>query len=103
MKKYIEVQEIEVPTGKEYDISSYPGLGMYLMKSGVFTLVYKHAATVSSSVLQLGELGIPIKEGDLDKEAYIPIIRDDHRVGVNDLLKAIAISQNPDLARELIK
>ena len=116
MKKYFEVKEFTAPTGKEFDAESYPGVGIYVDRDGQYRIIYRVVGSTIKCCLYLGILD------EMTKEAIVEIEdeADDHTepygrttatltaapvsaVTANDLLKAIAISQNPALAVELCK
>lgn len=106
MKLVINVTEIVTQAGKEYNSEAYPGPGLYHNPTTYdWMLVYRpHCATIDC-VLILGK-GIrpPIPTEEYKElEAITATLEQPSGISASDLLKAIAISQNPLLAKELLK
>lgn len=95
--KYVEVKEFTPATGKEYMADSYPGLGLFMDKFGTMRIVYKLNGATVACVLELSPLLVQASEPELQTNVI-------HQgVSVNDLLKVIAVTQQPTLAKELAK
>jgi hypothetical protein len=102
MKKIIEVKRFSAPAGKEYEAAAYPGPGIYQSDMGWF-LIYQLAPTGALCSMNLGTgYNPPIPMEDY-VEAKLETRDEPQGVTASDLLKAIAISQNPLLAKELLR
>lgn len=97
--RYLEVTEFTPPTGKEYSAESYPGLGMFVDKFESLRFVYKSAGSTVACVLDISGLLTKVKDDAAPLES-VQIIGS-AGISMNDVLKAIAISQHPGLAKEL--
>lgn len=100
MKKIIEVREFVATTGKEYEASQYPGLGLFHNTSiGGWYLVCTLSGAKTVYSLGVGATS------PFPMEDYVEVERKSTEPAVTaaDLLKAVAISQNPLLAKELLK
>ena len=98
--KYIEVIEFTPAAGKEYSADGYPGVGLFLDKFGALRAVYIVAGGSVPCAIELGRLAAHVKE---QVEFAVSSIQQPTGISANDLLKAIAISQQPGLAVELTK
>lgn len=103
MKKVIEVRELVPAPGKEYMADGYPGLGLYKVPAG-WALVYQSPSSVPC-VMLIGSGFVPPfpMEDYKEPEPQTAILNQNNGISAADLLKAIAISQNPLLAKELLK
>lgn len=103
MKVVIEIKKFSPPPGKEYDASQYPGPGLYQNPTTmVWYLVYAMAGSTSGSVAEIGCSALPPfpSTPSVESAGAEPTISG---ITAADMLKAIAISQNPLLAKELLK
>ena len=94
MTTFLEVQEApaSITEVQKFDPKAWPGLGLFTLRGDLFCVG-------QSSVMWLGSAShytfvLDPVAGTLDAHS---------QVTANDLLKAIAISQQPQLARELLK
>lgn len=100
MKKIIEVRDFSPPSGKEYMADEYPGLGLFRNpNTSCWYLVHINAGTKMVAHLGVGATP-PIPLADYAEP--LPEVRE-ASITTADLLKAVAISQNPLLAKELLK
>lgn len=102
MTQFIEIQNFTPPPGREYDVTAWPGPGMYKTNLGSWFMVYP--VGTSHCVIGLGVASLcPIPSKHRDE--LVPPVKPEPPTGVTaqDLLKAIAISQNPLLAKELLR
>lgn len=101
-KFIIEVKYHTPPAGKEYEGNAWPGPGIYQIPSTLQWFVVYQAGGGIPIALSLGVSASspfpmqPYVEATLEKVSEVSI-------SANDLLKAIAISQSPELAKELCK
>lgn len=99
MKKVIEIKPVSLPGSSEYLATSYPGPGFYFNTTTQnWILVYLVGASTCSISLGLGYVA-PFPSTEF-VESPPP---EPTGICAADLLKAIAISQNPLLAKELLK
>jgi hypothetical protein len=103
--KYIEVKDYDAPAGKEYDASSYPEPGIYRDKLGQMRIVYQLENVTTQTMMYLGKLSVAGEKMIVEQRELVidPIQAVQTSFSANDILKAIAISQNPSLALELTK
>jgi len=97
--KHLEVIEFTPAAGKEYMADGYPGLGLFLDKFGVLRAVYIAVGGTVPCAIELGRLAAHVKE----QEPTTAILHQTNGITAHDLLKAIAISQQPGLAVELTR
>lgn len=101
-KAIIEVKYHTPPVGKEYEGNAWPGPGIYQIPSTLQWFVVYQAAGGIPIAMNLGTSASspfpmqPYAEPTLEAVSGASI-------SANDLLKAIAISQSPELAKELCK
>lgn len=100
MKKIIEVREFTPPPGKEYLAEQYPGPGIYKTMQG-WMIVYNPSGAATLVVITLGSGYAP----PIPMEDYIEPKLEQAAGGITaaDLLKAIAITQKPEMAKELLR
>lgn len=106
MKHIINVKTFAPPAGQEYSASAYPGPGLYHHPSTLtWVLVYSMSGTVAGMyAISLGVgYSCPIPMEKYEEPKPIEPAKVETGVTASDLLKAIAISQNPLLAKELLK
>lgn len=98
MKKIIEVREFNPPAGKEYDGTAYPGPGIYRTPTG-WNMVYQCGISICAMNMSVG-FAPPFPMED-----YIEPKLEQAAGGITaaDLIKAVAVSQNPLLAKELLR
>jgi hypothetical protein len=103
--KYIEVKDYDAPTGKEYDINGYPEIGLYRDRNGQLRIVYQLENSLTPTMMYLGKLAVSAEKMIVEQRELVidPIQAVQTSFSANDILKAIAISQNPSLALELTK
>lgn len=103
MSKFtINVTSFTAPAGKEYEAVNYPGQGFYYNPvTFQWFIVSRFDGCTVDSVMYLGKGSSP----PFKTEAYVEPPSEVAHQGIqaSDLLKAIAISQNPLLAKELLK
>lgn len=98
--RYLEIIEFTPPTGKEYSAESYPGLGMFVDKFESLRFVYKSAGSTVACVLDISGLLTKVKDDTAPVE-FVQSVVTPTGLSMNDLLKAIAVPQKPELAKEL--
>lgn len=99
MKKIIEVREFSTPIGKEYNGDLYPALGIYHNVAGWFLVYQTDVGT--RCVINLGAGFTP----PILMEDYVEPKLEQVAGGITaaDLLKAVAITQKPEMAKELLR
>jgi hypothetical protein len=107
MKKIIDIKVFTPPIGQEFIVTSYPGPGIYHHPSTMaWTLIYPIGSTLCCLNIGVGYT-CPIPVTDVpEPEPTTAILNQTNEasgITASDLLKAIAISQNPLLAKELLK
>ncbi len=101
-KVIIEIKYHTPPKGKEFEGAAWPGTGIYQDPATLAWYVVYQMPGCLPCVMALGTYAAnpfpmqPYAEATLEKVSEVSI-------SANDLLKAIAISQSPELARELCK
>jgi hypothetical protein len=92
--KYIKLQEISLPSTEAYLFAKYPGPGLYRNSDGNTYAAYFISAGATGCVMNVGNLCTYAEE--ISEKA--PVV-----VGISEatLLKALAIAQQPALAKEL--
>lgn len=103
MEVTLKVTKFSPKFGKELDAAEYPGPGLYHDQiSGDWYLVYQPKGCLVYCVLNLG-IGIrcPLPTVEVVETGAVSI--SNTGIQASDILKAIAITQNPTLARELLK
>lgn len=100
----LKVTPFSPKPGEEYDAARYPGLGMYHDQvSGDWYLVYQPKGCTINCVANVGN-GTRCPLPAIDQGVTIEALSiGNPGIQASDILKAIAISQNPALARELLK
>ena len=102
MRKTIEVVSFAAPVGQEYTPAAYPGVGFYHNPTTLnWYLVYAVPGGTTACAMWMGtgvRFPLPTVE---DVEPKLEQVAGG--ITAADLLKAIAISQNPLLAKELLK
>lgn len=103
MEVTLKVTPFSPKTGEEFDAAKFPGLGLYHDQvSGDWYLVYQPKGCTISCVSNLGSgTRCPLPTVDVVELGAVSI--SNTGIQASDILKAIAITQNPTLARELLK
>lgn len=99
----LKVTPFSPKTGEEFDAAKFPGLGLYHDQvSGDWYLVYQPKGCTISYVSNLGSgTRCPLPTVEVVELGAVSI--SNTGIQASDILKAIAITQNPTLARELLK
>ena len=97
---HIEITKYDAPAGKEYDAAAYPGFGLYIDSNFNYRLICQLAGTAVATAMYIGQLS-PMCLKDLVQNQDEAKPQAPSSIVMNDLLKAIAISQKPDLAKDL--
>lgn len=99
----LKVTPFSPKTGEEFDAAKFPGLGLYHdQTTGDWYLVYQPKGCSIHCVAHLGSgTRCPLPAVEEVKVEAITI--SSPGIQASDILKAIAITQNPALARELLK
>lgn len=102
-KIVLDVREIVVESGKEYYATSYPGPGLYCnTPTYEWFVVFNNLS--STCVTSIGKgTRCPIGGEDYVEPAALQPLEVQAGISADHILKAIAISQNPLLAKELLK
>ena len=106
MKIVIDVTEIVPQVGQEYLSITYPGPGLYHNPATFdWMLVYRPHGCSTDCAINIGK-GVrppfPTEEYK-EPEPVKVVVEPPSGITASDLLRAIAISQNPLLAKELLK
>lgn len=99
--KYIKVTEIVIPLTKEYDVTNYPGRGLYYVRESNTMYMVASASPGSAPFvtgLAMGSAGSLINE--LKEVTATPAPPPSY--SEDFILKAIAIAQQPQLAVNLL-
>lgn len=97
MKKIIEIKVIDLdPSVNYWDYSNYPDPGVYEIKQDPDNYYFVNNGTVTA----LMKISVPVesikeeeKQEDQSNNGYVTL---------PDILKVIAVSQKPELAKELL-
>lgn len=107
MLKKITIKKVSIEVGSVFDANQFPSCGIYMNKKDMcYYLVYQMSGMTQRTVMSLGMYPFPSINDEEDDEA-VPAIEGiaaapmSSMVSANDLLKAIAISQHPELAKDL--
>ena len=94
-KRFIAVTEHTVPIGEEYQVTKYPGPGVY--SSRTTSTLFVVAGTCVTTIV-----GLPASA--IQTLSAAPVQVDSLRHGLSEdfVLKALAIAQQPSLAPSLI-
>lgn len=99
----LRVTPFSPKAGEEYSAAQYPGLGIYHDQvSGDWYLVYQPKGAAVYCVAGLGS-GTRCPLPTVDEAVIEAVSIGNTGIQASDILKAIAITQNPTLARELLK
>lgn len=103
MKKLIEFEQLTMDSSLVWDARNYKGEGMYLVRNEInnYFLIQVVDNMVFGGMLQEGY--IP-QTRDIETELSVEkqSVSNDY-ISSDTLLKALAIAQNPELAKDLIK
>lgn len=99
--KYVKVTEIDIPLTKEYDVTNYPGRGLYYVRESNTMYMVASASPGSAPFvtgLAMGSAGSLIDEF----EELTTVAAPTTSYSEDFILKAIAIAQQPQLAVNLL-
>lgn len=101
--RYVEINDTFVaPLGKEFDFTIYPGPGLYATPdTNKLILAYQSDPKYPGCVMIICTLDVLVKDVGLVEGVSLRTLNQSG-ISENTLLKALAIVQNPDLAKDLI-
>ena len=88
----IEIKEIEITIGEEYNISSYKGGGMYITDCGLMFVYSEYVLFIMSK-----EEFLKRKDELLSKEVEVKNVKKDNHVSESFALKMLAVAQGHTL------